>query len=342
MADDRHSRQIAFEAIGEAGQRAIAAARITIVGCGALGSHSAEILVRAGVGRSRRGRLRIIDRDYVELSNLQRQTLFDEEDARRARPKALAAAGRLQAIDSAATIDPLVRDLNPANAVKLLSGADLVLDATDNFSTRFLINDACIRLDTPWIYAGAVGARGVIAFILPGTTPCLRCLMERLPPVGSVESCETAGVVAPLPPLVSGWQTAAALRWLVSREADGGLLQIDAWKGETRRLLRDRGPDPACLSCGTKELPALTGNPDELVPLCGRNSVQITGWTEVDLEGARARLERTGQRVEHHGESISAFLDEGLLTLFRDGRIIVQGTTDPSEARTTIARYLGS
>jgi molybdopterin-synthase adenylyltransferase len=341
MADDRHSRHIAFEPIGIAGQKAIAEARITIIGCGALGSHSAEMLVRAGVGRGE-GRLRIIDRDYVELSNLQRQTLFDEDDAARARPKALAAAARLRAIDSAATIDPVVRDLNPANAERLLGGADLLIDATDNFATRFLINDACIRLDTPWIYGGAVGAKGLVSFIQPGSTPCLRCFIDSLPPVGSVESCETAGVITPLPPLVAGWQVAAALRWLVSGKAESGLLQIDAWEGWTRRLLQNRRPAPACRSCGTRELPALTSDPDEVVPLCGRDSVQITGTTEIDLEGAHARLERTGQRVEHHGESISAFLDEGLLTLFRDGRIIVQGTTDPSAARSTIARYLGT
>lgn len=341
MESDRHSKHRLFSGIGDEGQHAIATARVTTVGCGALGSHAAEMLVRAGVGTEPEGRLRIIDRDYVELSNLQRQTLFDEEDARRARPKALAAAQRLREIDSHATIDPVVRDLTPVSAERLLAGSDIIIDATDNFPTRFLINDASIRIGVPWIYGGAVGSRGIMSFIVPGQTPCLRCMLDQLPAVGTVESCDTAGIITPLPAVVAGWQVAACLRWIVRQTYEPGIFSFDPWNGSLQHAFRGMQRDPACRSCGTGELPALTEEREQFVTLCGRNSVQISGRDHVDLESTASRFRDAG-RVERTEESVSAFVEEGTLTLFSDGRIIVEGTTDPSEARSLIARYLGA
>lgn len=339
MTEGRHSRHELFEGIGVAGQRAIERARVTVVGCGALGSHAAEMLVRAGVGTAEGGRLRVIDRDYVELSNLQRQTLFTEADAMRARPKALAAAARLREIDSNAVIDPVVRDMTPSGAERLLSDSDLIIDATDNFSTRFLINDTAIRLGAPWVYGGAVGSRGITMFISPGETPCLRCMLEQVPAIGSAASCDTAGVITPLPAIVAAWQVASALRWIVHRTWESGLFTFDPWNGQLQRAMTGVSADPRCRSCGTRELPALTEAAEQVVTLCGRNSVQISGGERVDLEMAAGRL-AGAHRVERSEQSVSAFLDSGILTLFSDGRIIVQGTTDPSEARSIIARYL--
>lgn len=340
MENDRHAKHRLFAPIGNAGQESIRAARVTVVGCGALGSHSAEMLLRAGVGTKQPGRLRIIDRDYVELSNLQRQTLFDEEDARRARPKALAAADHLRRIDSSAVIDPIVRDLTPSSASRLLADCDVVVDATDNFPTRFLINDAAIEHGVPWIYGAAVGSQGISSTIIPGRTPCLRCMLGQSPAIGSVESCDTAGIITPLPPIVAGWQVAAALRWIVEATFQSGTFTFDPWSGALRRALASVSPDPRCRSCGTREFPALRESRDELVTLCGRNSVQVSGSSRVDLSGVAARLEGRG-RVERSQASVSAFVPEGTLTVFSDGRIIVEGTTDPSEARSIISRYLG-
>ncbi len=341
MSTGRHSRHEIFPGIGAAGQRAIERARVTIVGCGALGSHSAEMMVRAGTGTVEPGRLRIIDRDYVELSNLQRQTLFVESDATRARPKALAAATHLREIDSNVNIEAIVRDLTPASAERLLADSDLIIDATDNFPTRFIINDASIRLSTPWVYGGAVGSRGITSFIVPGQTPCLRCMLEQVPAIGSVESCDTAGVITPIPPIVAGWQVATALRWIVERQHPRGVFTFDPWAGRLQHVMGELSRDPACRSCGTNELPALTENIEQVVTLCGRNSVQISGRDRIDLDQAAERLGAAG-RVETSEQSVSAFFDAGMLTLFADGRIIVQGTTDPSEARTIISRYLGA
>lgn len=340
MHSDRHSRHRLFPGIGDDGQRSIERARVTLVGCGALGTHSAEMLVRAGVGTAGDGRLRIIDRDYVEISNLQRQTLFTEADADRVRPKALAAQAHLKEIDSRVNIDAIVRDLTPSSAERLLGESDLIIDGTDNFPTRFIINDAAIRLQTPWIYGGAVGSRGITSFILPGQTPCLRCLLEQVPALGSVESCDTAGVITPLPAIVAGWQVAAALRWLVEHTHERGVFAFDPWKARLQHAMSGIDPDPRCRSCGTGELPALTESREQIVTLCGRNSVQISGEARVDLQQAAGRLANL-DRVELSEASVSAFTETGLLTLFADGRIIVEGTTDPSEARSIIARYLG-
>ncbi|HUF16714.1 MAG TPA: ThiF family adenylyltransferase [Thermoanaerobaculia bacterium] len=341
-SDDRHSRHRLFTPIGEQGQESLEMARIAVVGCGALGSRIAELLARAGVGRRENGLLRIIDRDYVDLSNLQRQALFDEEDAKRSRPKAPAAKRHIARIDSTLHCEAVVRDLNPSNALSLLEGVDLIMDGTDNFRTRFLINDAAIRLDIPWIYGAAVGSRGMTATIVPGTTPCLRCFMEFLPPLGSNESCDVAGIITPLPSVVAGLQVAGALKWIVAREIDRGVAAFDVWKGGTSGERRFAGTTPVkgCLSCDLRELPSLDPDSEELVTLCGRNSVQISRSVVADLEGVAKRL-ATRFDLQTHDESVTIATPEGKLTLFDDGRVIVEGTTDVLEAKTLLSRYLG-
>ncbi len=341
-SDDRHSRHRLFPPIGDDGQKALENARIAIVGCGALGSRIAELLARAGVGRGSGGLLRIIDRDYVDLSNLQRQALFDEDDAGRSRPKASAAKRHLERIDSSLRCEAVVRDLNPANALTLLDGVELILDGTDNFRTRFLINDAAIELGTPWIYGAAVGSRGMTATIVPGVTPCLRCFMEFLPPLGSNESCDVAGIITPLPSVVAGLQVAAALKWVVAGEVDRGVATFDLWSGggPGERRFRETQPVAGCPSCDLREMPSLADHSEEMVTLCGRNSVQIATGAAADIASIATRLAQRFD-LEAHEESITIRIPEGKLTLFADGRVIVEGTTDTLEARTLLSRYLG-
>ncbi|HUO83508.1 MAG TPA: ThiF family adenylyltransferase [Thermoanaerobaculia bacterium] len=344
LSPDRHSRHRLFQPIGDQGQETIANARITLVGCGALGSHAAALLVRAGVGTGDRGWLRIIDRDTVEISNLQRQALFDSRDAQEARPKATAAAEHLTAIDPGVRLDPVVRDFNPSNAARLVRDAELLLDGTDNFRTRFLINDVAIAKSTPWIYGGAIASRGVVATIVPGVTPCLRCHLFQTPPLGATETCDTVGVITPLPALVASLQVTAALRWLVERSFDRGVLAFDLWNGETRfqRILVDAVPRPECRSCGTAELPGLSEEAEQIITLCGRNSVQIFSGREVALDSLEQMLATVAGPLHRSPESLTIEIPEGRLTLFDDGRLIVEGTTDPMQAQSIAARYIGA
>jgi molybdopterin-synthase adenylyltransferase len=335
----RHSRHHLFSPIGEEGQRRLASARVAVVGCGAIGSRSAELLARAGVGSERPGLIRIIDRDYVEISNLQRQALFDEEDAASSRPKAAAAERHIRRIDAGVAVDPIVRDLVPGNALELLRDASLIVDGTDNFRTRFLLNDAAIVLGIPWIYGAAVAGRGMVAAIVPGKTPCFRCLMNDLPPLGSADSCDTAGIITPLPAVVAGMQVAAAMRFIVDGTFRPGVLSFDLWDGTYRNAFGEIAADPACASCGRRELPALHDDTDEAISLCGRNSVQLYSGHGADFDGVQSRLD--GHPIQRHAQSITVAVDEGRVTLFDDGRVIVEGTTDLLEAKSIVARYLG-
>lgn len=341
-SSERHSRHRLFAPIGDAGQEALAAARIAVVGCGALGSRIAELLARAGAGRSGSGLIRIIDRDYVDLSNLQRQTLFTEEDARRARPKASAAVRHLRSIDSETRLEAVVRDLNPSNALSLLGGMTLIIDGTDNFRTRFLINDAAIETNTPWVYGAAVGSRGMTATIIPGVTPCLRCFMEVLPPLGSNESCDISGIITPLPAVVAGLQVGAAMRWIVEGTAARGIAAFDLWQDGTtgERRFASARPVSDCPSCGLRELPSLRDDSEETVTLCGRNSVQILSRASADIESLAESFSRL-YPTEVNEESLTITTAEGRLTLFEDGRVIIEGTTDPLEARSLLSRYFG-
>jgi adenylyltransferase/sulfurtransferase len=334
---ERYSRQELFAGIGPAGQQRLAASRVTLVGCGALGSAQANALVRAGVGF-----LRLIDRDFVDESNLQRQALFDEADAREALPKAVAAERKLRGINSAVQVEGMVADLVPANAEELLGGASLYLDGTDNFETRLLLNDVAVKRNCPWVYGAVVGSYGVMMTIVPGQTACLTCLLEAHPPEGLEDTCDTVGVINPAANWVAALQASQALQLLVgSWSAEQALLMRgDLWRNQFYSSPVPR-PRPDCRTCAAREFVHLAGEARPQITLCGRNSVQI------HERSRRLDLELLSRRLAAHGEVRSnAYLlrlrvPPYELTLFADGRAIVSGTTDPAMARSLYARYVG-
>jgi adenylyltransferase/sulfurtransferase len=335
-AEQRYLRQSRFAPLGEEGQRRIGAARVAIVGVGALGSVQAELLARAGVGR-----LRLIDRDFVELSNLQRQFLYEEADAEEALPKAVAAARRLGRINSSIQIEPVVGDLEPRNAAELLEGADVILDGTDNFETRYLINDFSVREGIPWIYGAAVASYGLKFAIVPGRNACLRCIYPE-PPSGAQPTCETEGVLGPVTAAIASLQVGDALKLLASgaEALTARLTRIDVWSGEIRQTA-DPARDPQCPCCARREFPHLEGNLRAPISLCGRNAVQIHERARpIDLAELAGRL-RPLAAVRVNEFALRASVDLYDLTVFPDGRVIVRGTTDPGVARSVYARYVG-
>jgi adenylyltransferase/sulfurtransferase len=337
---DRHSRSVLFGGIGPEGQEAIGRFRIAFVGVGAVGAAAAEMAVRAGLGR-----VRLIDRDVVEPSNLSRQFLFDAADAERVTPKATAAAARLSAIDSGVAVEGIVADLDAGNARELLAGHDLVFDGSDNFETRLLVSDAGQALGLPSVYAACVGEEGRVALTRPGRTPCLRCYLEALPPPGSGPTCDTEGVVPTLPPLVASLGMTEALRLAVGEAPATGLLTLTVWEGgfRSRRLMQGAAPSPACPACAGLRYPALDQKTSgDAVKLCGRQSVQIRaqGGARPDFEALERRLSRLG-RVRRSPQLLNADLDGVSLTVFADGRCVVRGTDDPARARGYYDRYLG-
>ena len=332
---ERYSRQIRFAGIGEAGQQRLLDARVAVVGCGALGSFQAGALARAGAGF-----LRIIDRDYVELSNLQRQWLFDECDAEQALPKAVAAARKIGSINSGIRVEPAVADLVPSNIDELLGDVDLVIDGADNFETRYLINDYAVRNARPWIYGAAVGSYGITLTILPGTTACLRCLYPD-PPPGAQPTCETAGVLGSITALIASLQVSDAIRILCGAEPAPKITTVDVWTSQIRQLAQP-GPSPDCPACGRREFPYLNGASRPLVSLCGRNAVQIHDRSRpLDLPDLARRLAPLGI-VRANEFALRFETPPYLLTVFPDGRAIVKGTTDVGLARSLYARYIGS
>ena len=346
----RHVRQERLPQIGEAGQQRLARARVAIVGLGATGSHLAELLGRAGVGTAaagaagtpaERGLLRLIDRDVVELTNLPRQTFFTDEDAASVRPKAQAAADALQRIDPALALQPAVEDLTADNAARLLLGVDLVLDGTDNFPTRMLMNDFCVRQRVPWIYCGVVGTEGQVLVVRPGG-PCLRCYVPELPAAGSLPTCDTAGVIGPAVALVSALAAAEALKLLLGDPAvrAGEVAVVDAWSAELRHLKLPR--DPACPCCALGQHPFLDDAPAALATeLCGRDAVQLPhAGPPLNLAEVAERLRSVGS-VNAGPHLVRLDTPERRVLVFRDGRVIVGGTRDPAEARSVRARLLG-
>lgn len=336
QADSRYSRQMRFASVGEAGQSRLRAARVAIVGCGALGSFQAEALARAGVGL-----LRVIDRDFVELNNLQRQFLFDENDAREALPKAAAAARRLKQINSEVALEPVVADLTASNADELFEGIDLILDGTDNFETRYLINDFSVCGLIPWIYGAAVGSYGLKMTIVPGQTACLRCVYAEFP--ANQPTCETAGVLGPITAAIAALQVADALKILV--EGPNGLVArlttVDVWSGEIRQI-DPPSRDPTCRCCVAREFPYLDGSRRAPISLCGRNAVQIHERSRpLDLAELAARLSAVAP-VRSNEFALRVAVDPYELTVFPDGRAIIKGTTDAGIARSLYARYVGA
>ncbi len=336
----RYSRQILFEGIGEEGQERLARSSAVIVGCGALGSVSSSILVRAGVGR-----VRLIDRDVLEESNLQRQLLYTEEDLRSLKPKAVAARDHLLEANGEAVVEGVVTDLGPDNAVELLTGHDVIVDGTDNFETRFLLNDVSVRHDIPWIYGACLGAYGVSMVIRPGVTACLRCLMESAPPPGTAATCDTAGIIAPIVSLIASVQAAEALKLLAGRsdEASEGLLSVDLWSRRIHSVEVPRGGGRRrCATCDGLEFEYLSGRGSRPAALCGRNAVQVmpSSRSALDLDSLAARLEAAGP-VERSPFLLRFEAGGCLLSVFPDGRAIVAGTSDVAAARSLYARYIG-
>jgi len=335
--DERYSRQILFRGVGAEGQRRLAGARVAIVGCGATGSAVASLLTRSGVGT-----IRIIDRDYVEPSNLQRQTLFDESDARESLPKAVAAARRIAAFNSQIVVEPKVADLTPENIEGLLEGMELILDGTDNFETRYLINDYAVKNSVPWIYAAAVGSYGVTLNVLPGTTACLACVFPDSPQ-GTFETCETAGILNSAVNLVASIEATEALKLLVGavEKTRRTLLSFDVWTNE-RAEVGAAKPRPGCRACGERDFLHLAGEGRPHITLCGRNSVQIhERHRPVDFGEMSERLKSLGT-VRHNDFVLKFWHDPYEMTLFPDGRAIIKGTTNTGVARSLYARYVGS
>jgi len=338
--NERYSRQILFPGIGRDGQERLLASRVLLIGCGALGASHAEMLARAGVGK-----LRIVDRDFVEYTNLQRQTLFKESDADHRVPKAAAAKFRIGEINSEIEVEAVVVDVNNSNIESLIDGCDVVIDGSDNFQVRYLVNDACVKHGTPWIYGAAVSSYGTTMTVLPGETPCLRCIFEEMPDAGSSPTCDTAGVIMPIISSISAVQVAEALKLLTgqSNELHGSLMQIDIWWNEWRKM-KLAEPNPDCLACGKRTFEFLDAESQEFAAvLCGRNAVQVAPPRSVklDIEELAGRLSYTS--VVNYNEYLVRFpIDVYEMTVFTDGRAIVKGTDDVSVARSLYAKYIGT
>ena len=334
---EKYSRQILFAGIGEQGQQGLLAASAVIVGCGAIGAATANLLTRAGVGK-----LRIIDRDFVEPSNLQRQTLFDESDALAALPKAIAVQRKLRAINSSISIEGIIADLGPRNAADLLAPFDLILDGTDNFETRFLINDFAVQNSKPWIYAAAVASYGVTLTVRPGTTPCLACLMDTQQP-GLEETCDTVGVLGPIVNIIASLQATEATKLLAGRTdaLHGRLISCDVWSGHFQSVSVKRNPD--CRACALRDFTYLDGSAQPHITMCGRDSVQIHERNRsLDLATLKSRLSSTVSDVRHNEFLLRFRIPPYEMTVFSDGRAILKGTKDPAIARSLYARYIGT
>lgn len=336
--DDRYSRQVRFAPIGEPGQRKISGARVGIVGLGALGTVVADQLVRAGVGE-----LHIIDRDYVEVSNLQRQTLYDEEDAKRSLPKAVAAERKLRRINSDVRIEAIVDDLNGENVEDWIEDLDLVLDGLDNFETRYVLNDACRKSGTPWIYTAAVGSYGLVMPVLPEGA-CMRCVVGILPPAGSSPTCDSAGVISPVTNAIASLQMACALRFLVGAlgTEDVRLVSLDVWTLRFQSVAVPATLRSRCPLCSGGRYEYLESHPLRTVTLCGRNAVQLIPKSRGDLDLAviSRNMEVYG-RVESNGFLIRCTDPPYELTLFQDGRAIIKGTEEASVAKSVYSRMVG-
>ncbi|HEX4068289.1 MAG TPA: ThiF family adenylyltransferase [Acidobacteriaceae bacterium] len=334
---ERYSRQVLFAGIGEAGQARIESAHVAVVGVGATGAAAAGLLARAGVGT-----LTLVDRDFVETSNLQRQILFDESDAAASLPKAEAARRKIAALNGAVEVQAHVADLVPGNIHELLGDSELVLDATDNFETRYLLNDYAVEQGKPWIYAAAVGAYAVTMNILPGETACLACIFPEAPG-GAVETCDTAGILNTAVNLAASIEVTEALKWITGAlgKMRRSLLSCDVWNNEWSEVAAGT-PRPDCAVCAERDFVHLRGEGRPHITLCGRNSVQIHERSRpVDLAAMESRLRPLGKVLRN--ELLLRFeRGDHTLTLFSDGRAIIQGTTDVAVARSFYARFVGS
>jgi adenylyltransferase/sulfurtransferase len=334
----RYAKQIRFKPIGEEGQARLSAARVALLGLGALGSTLAGHLARAGVGF-----LRLVDRDFVELDNLQRQALYDEDDVATALPKAVAAARKLCRINSTIRLEARVADVGHASAEAVAADVDLVLDGTDNFETRFVLNDACVKLGRPWIYGGVVGSYGMAMTVLPGEGPCFACLVGELPAPGSTPTCDSAGVLNTAVSIVASLQATEAIKLLAGRREAlaGGLQTVDLWTNAWQTIKVPRAA--ACPVCVGRTFKHLDGAPSGAAILCGRNAVQVTPGRAVVLDLAETERRLAPLGAVRRNEFLLKFAVDGCeLTLFPDARAIIQGTPDPARARSLYARYVGA
>ena len=337
--DNRYSRQILFEQIGKSGQEKLLDSRVLLVGCGALGASHAETLARAGVGC-----LRIVDRDFVEFSNLQRQTLFSESDARERLPKAIAAQIRIKEINSEIEVEAIVTDVNNSNVESFVKDVDVILDGTDNFQIRYLINDACVKNKKAWIYGAAVSSYGTTMTVIPNQTSCLRCIFEEIPSAGSAPTCDTAGVIQPVITSISAIQTTEALKILVGdfESLHRSLIQIDIWQNDWRKIKLGK-PNADCETCAKGNFEFLEAeNADFFTALCGRDAVQIQpqNASEIDLINLAKKLKNTGE-IKLNEYLLRLTIDGYELTVFKDARAIIRGTDDISTARSIYAKYVG-
>lgn len=342
MEQSRYARQIRFGAIGNAGQSKLGSAKVAIVGVGALGSVISQHLVRSGVGY-----VRVIDRDYVDWTNLQRQMLYTEEDATGMMPKAEAAAERLRSINSTITLEAHVSDVTASNIEELLAGVDLIVDGSDNFTIRYLINDYCVKHNIPWIYGGATGAGGMTMTVLPGKTPCYVCLFPSAPAPGTADTCETAGILSPVVDIIGSLQSMEAIK-LLTGNADalhGGLLQIDLWRNGWMPMAIAKARKEDCPCCGKREFTYLDNEDASpaAAALCGRQSVHLTPASPMELDlGAMAdRLSASGAITQNRFLVKVELPGDMSFVLFRDGRAIIQGTEDLGRARYIYAEFLG-
>lgn len=339
--NERYSRQILFGGIGKSGQEKLLKSRVLLIGCGALGASHAEILARAGVGF-----LRIIDRDFVELTNLQRQTLYSESDAEERLPKAIAARKRISEINSEIEVEAIVADLNHSNIESFIKNVDLVLDGTDNFQIRYLLNDACVKWRKTWIYGAAVSAYGATMTIFPHETPCLRCIFDEMPSAGSAPTCDTAGVIQPIISSISAIQTTEALKILTGSvdKLHRSLVQIDVWQNEWRKI-KLREPDADCETCARGNFEFLEAEALEFsAVLCGRDAVQIQPprASVIDLEDLAEKLKNLGGAVKQNEYLLRLTINDFELTIFRDARAIIRGTDDTATARSLYSKYVGT
>jgi adenylyltransferase/sulfurtransferase len=338
--NERYSRQVLFNEIGAEGQQKLLQSRVLIIGCGALGSAQVESLARAGVGK-----LRIADRDFVEASNLQRQTMFTESDAADRIPKAVAAANHVREINSDIAVEPEIVDVNHSNIERLIKDCDVVLDGTDNFATRYLINDACVKHEINWIYGAAVGSYGVTMTVLPHQTPCLRCVFEEAPPAASAPTCDTAGVLMPIISVVAAVQVTEALKLLTGQAGSlhRSLMQFDVWRNEWRKI--NPGPrSTSCVTCVHHEFRTLEADAGEFAAvLCGRNAVQISPArsTPVNFESLAERLKATFE-VKFNEYLLRFHTGDFEVTVFQDARSIIRGTNEISIARSLYAKFIGN
>ena len=337
---DRYSRQVLFAGIGSKGQQKISNSRVLIVGCGALGTAQAEALTRAGVGQ-----LRLADRDFVEFSNLQRQTMFTEADAAERLPKAIACANHLREINSTIAVAAEIADVNHSNIERLIENVDLVIDGTDNFAARYLINDACSKHNVNWIYGAAVGSYGVTMTIRPGETPCLRCVFPEPPPPASAPTCDTAGVLMPVISTVAAIQVTEALKLLTGNldELHHSLMQIDVWRNEWKRISLGP-PDTACLTCAGHKFEMLDPEQGEVAAvMCGRHAVQVSPARpgRIDLSELSRKLAPAGE-VKVNDYLVRFRVADFEMTIFADARSIIRGTDDISTARSLYAKFVGN